>query len=29
MEKKDRIVDGIRILPWSLFLERLWSGEII
>jgi len=21
--------DGIRILPWSLFLERLWAGEII
>ena len=29
LEKKERIVDGIRILPWSLFLERLWAGEII
>lgn len=29
MEKKERIVDGIRILPWSLFLERLWADEII
>jgi len=29
MEKKERIVDGIRIVPWSLFLERLWANEII
>jgi uncharacterized protein len=21
--------DGIEILPWKVFLERLWSGEII
>ena len=29
MEKSERIVDGIRILPWSIFLEHLWAGEII
>lgn len=29
MEKTERIIDGIRIVPWSLFLERLWANEII
>jgi predicted AAA+ superfamily ATPase len=29
MEKTQRIVDGVRIMPWSLFLERLWADEII
>ncbi|MCL2435162.1 MAG: AAA family ATPase [Lentimicrobiaceae bacterium] len=24
-----RFVDNILILPWKIFLERLWSGEII
>ncbi|HBE88605.1 MAG TPA: AAA family ATPase [Elusimicrobia bacterium] len=24
-----RLVDGITILPWKVFLERLWAGEII
>ena len=24
-----RLVDGIAILPWREFLERLWAGEII
>ncbi len=28
-EKRERIHDGIRILPWRIFLERLWNGEII
>lgn len=28
-EPRERLVDGIRILPWQLFLERLWRGEII
>jgi len=28
-EKTERIVDGVRIMPWSLFLERLWADEII
>lgn len=21
--------DGIRIIPWKVFLDRLWNGEII
>jgi hypothetical protein len=24
-----RIVDNILILPWKVFLERLWAGDII
>lgn len=28
-EKQERIVDNIHILPWSVFLERLWQGQII
>jgi len=28
-EKRERIVEGIQILPWKIFLERLWQGEII
>jgi len=24
-----RIVDGIIVLPWRVFLEKLWAGEII
>ena len=28
-EKVERLVDGIRILPWTLFLERLRAGEIV
>ena len=24
-----RVVDDILILPWQIFLERLWGGEII
>ena len=27
LEPVPRTVDGIRILPWSDFLDRLWSGE--
>ena len=26
MEPAPRVVDGIRILPWSDFLDRLWGG---
>jgi hypothetical protein len=26
LEARPRVVDGIRILPWQEFLERLWSG---
>ena len=29
LEPVARTVDGIRILPWSDFLDRLWSGEWI
>ncbi len=28
-EKKERIVDGISIMPWKDFLKALWAGEII
>ena len=28
-ESLPRIVDGIEILPYSVFLERLWAGKII
>jgi len=24
-----RLVDNILILPWKIFLDRLWAGEII
>lgn len=24
-----RLIDNIQILPWNVFLERLWAGEII
>ena len=27
MEPMPRVVDGIRILPWADFLDRLWGGE--
>lgn len=27
LEKRSRDVDGIQILPWRLFLEKLWTGE--
>ena len=26
LEPRPRTVDGIRILPWQHFLERLWAG---
>ena len=26
LEPRPRTVDGIRILPWKDFLERLWEG---
>jgi predicted AAA+ superfamily ATPase len=28
-EPLPRISDGIRILPWKIFLEELWAGKII
>jgi len=24
-----RLVDGIHVLPWKEFLERLWGGEVV
>jgi predicted AAA+ superfamily ATPase len=27
MEQSPRRVDGIEILPWQMFLDRLWSGD--
>jgi predicted AAA+ superfamily ATPase len=27
-EPRERLVDGIQILPWSLFVARLWSGAL-
>ena len=29
MEAMPREVDGIRILPWSVFLDELWAGELV
>jgi predicted AAA+ superfamily ATPase len=28
-EPLPRLVDNIEILPWQIFLERLWSGELM
>lgn len=27
-DESERIVDGISIYPWRIFLEKLWSGEL-
>jgi hypothetical protein len=29
LDPEPRIVDGMTILPVPLFLERLWSGELL
>ncbi|MFH1620040.1 MAG: hypothetical protein ABIG11_09095 [bacterium] len=29
MDPKPRLVDGISILPWKIFLGKLWSGDLI
>ena len=29
MEREPRIVGGIRILPWELFLDELWDGTLL
>ena len=26
-EPAERIVDGVRIMPYRIFLSRLWAGE--
>ena len=28
-EPAERVVGGIRIMPWDRFLRALWAGEII
>jgi len=28
-ERTERIVDQIRIMPWRIFLQELWAGDII
>jgi hypothetical protein len=27
-EKEKRLVDGIYIYPWELFLKELWGGKL-
>lgn len=29
LDPKPRLIDGIKILPWQEFLDKLWGGEII
>ena len=29
LDSSARVVDGIEILPWRFFLEKLWAGDII
>ncbi len=29
MEPRQRWINGIELLPWRRFLERLWSGELV
>jgi len=29
LEARQRVVDGIRILPWATFLELLWGGAFV
>ena len=28
-ESRERISDGIHVMPWRIFLRRLWDGEIV
>jgi hypothetical protein len=28
-EREERVVDGIRLVPWKTFLTRLWAGEYL
>ena len=28
-EKEERLIDRIRIVPWKLFLTRLWAGDYV
>ena len=29
MDPKPRLINSIEVLPWNIFLEKLWNGEII
>ena len=29
LDPRPRVVEGISILPWAVFLERLWAGKIV
>lgn len=29
LDTRPRVMDGIHILPWQVFLEKLWSGELL
>ena len=29
LDPKPRLVNGVTVLPWEIFLKRLWAGEII
>ena len=29
MEEQPRTLDGISILPWQVFLDSLWSGNLV
>ena len=29
MEPRGRLVDGIRILPWQVFIDELWDGALV
>ena len=29
MEPRGRLVDGIRILPWQIFIDELWDGALV
>jgi hypothetical protein len=28
-EKDERVIGQIRIVPWGLFLSRLWAGDYL
>lgn len=28
-EKEERLIGGIRVMPWTCFLQQLWAGGII
>jgi hypothetical protein len=28
-ESAERVVDGIRVVPWRSFFQELWEGRII